>query len=125
MASRYAVPADRVASRTLDGEAVVINLDSGAYFGLNPPATTLWNLLEAGPRSDEALALGLAAAHGADPEEVAADVGHFLGDMERAGLLVRSDAEELTVGPLPDGPVYVAPVAERYETLDDLMLSGE
>ncbi len=125
MPSRYAVPADRVASRTLDGEAVVINLESGAYFGLNPPATTLWNLLEAGPRSAEALALGLATAHGAELEEVSADVRHFLGDLERAGLLVPSDADERSVDPLPGDQVYVAPVAERYETLDDLMLSGE
>jgi hypothetical protein len=125
MPTRYVVPAERVAARTLDGEAVVINLDSGTYFGLNQPGTSLWHLLEAGPRSAEALALALADAHGVDVEEVSVDVRHFLSALEREGLLMASDADELAVDALSGGAAYVAPVAERYDTLDDLMLSGE
>ena len=31
--------------RELDGEAVILNLDTGIYFGLNPTGTRIWNLL--------------------------------------------------------------------------------
>lgn len=34
-----------VVFRTLDGEAVLLNLQSGVYFGLNETGTTIWNIL--------------------------------------------------------------------------------
>lgn len=33
--------------RELDGEAVILQLDSGMYFGLDPVGTRLWQLLAA------------------------------------------------------------------------------
>jgi len=125
MPSRYAVPAERVASRTLDGEAVIINLESGVYFGLNVSATTLWGLLEAGPRAADGLSAGLADAHGADPDEVARDVRLFLEGLERDGLVESTDLEEVATGSVPGSGPYIAPIAERYDKLDELMLSGE
>jgi len=36
---------DDVLFRELDGEAVLLNLESGVYFGLNPVATRMWQLI--------------------------------------------------------------------------------
>jgi hypothetical protein len=33
--------------RELDGEAVILQLESGMYFGLDPIATRLWQLIDA------------------------------------------------------------------------------
>ena len=33
--------------RELDGEAVILQLDAGMYFGLDPVGTRLWQLIEA------------------------------------------------------------------------------
>jgi hypothetical protein len=109
----------------LDGEAVVINLDTGAYFGLNATASVLWGLLEAGPGSTESLAGALAAAHDHDLAEVTADVRFFLEGLERDGLIVTTDAPAGLPSSLPGAGPYLAPIAERYDTLDELMLSGE
>ena len=35
-----------VVSRELDGEAVILNLESGTYFGLDPVGTRIWALLQ-------------------------------------------------------------------------------
>jgi len=35
-----------VVSRELDGEAVILNLESGTYFGLDPVGTRIWSLLQ-------------------------------------------------------------------------------
>ncbi|HVC21060.1 MAG TPA: PqqD family protein [Vicinamibacterales bacterium] len=35
-------------SRELDGEMVLLNLDTGIYFGLDGTGTRIWNLLAAG-----------------------------------------------------------------------------
>lgn len=44
----FTIP-ETVIFRELDGEAVLLNLDSGQYFGLNAVGTRIWQLLaEAG-----------------------------------------------------------------------------
>jgi len=45
---RYRVFSDRVISKTMDDEAVIINLDTGMYYGLDGPAATVWELVSAG-----------------------------------------------------------------------------
>jgi Coenzyme PQQ synthesis protein D (PqqD) len=42
--SRIEIP-PRVLFRDLDGEAVLLQLDSGKYFGLNEMGTRIWELL--------------------------------------------------------------------------------
>jgi hypothetical protein len=37
---------DEAVFRELDGEAVILQLDSGMYFGLDPVGTRLWQLIE-------------------------------------------------------------------------------
>jgi hypothetical protein len=39
------VVAPDVVSRDLEGETVILNLDSGVYFGLDAVGTTIWNRL--------------------------------------------------------------------------------
>jgi hypothetical protein len=43
--SRVSVSEDAV-FRELDGEAVIVHLDSGMYYGLDPVGTRLWQLIE-------------------------------------------------------------------------------
>ena len=125
MSQCFVARPDGIASKVLDGEAVVIDLDTGVYFGLNTTGTVLWALLEAGPRSADDLAGGLAAAHGLGPDAVLADVRFFLDGLVRDGLVVATDAPATTTAAVPSQGPYLAPVAERYDKLDELMLSGE
>ncbi len=37
---------DGAVFRELDGEAVILNLDTGIYFGLNAVGTAIWQLVE-------------------------------------------------------------------------------
>jgi len=45
LASRVRVKED-IVFRDLDGEAVLLNLESGTYFGLDPVGTKIWALLQ-------------------------------------------------------------------------------
>ncbi len=42
---------DEVIFRELDGEAVILNLDTGIYFGLDAVGTRIWRLIEERSRS--------------------------------------------------------------------------
>lgn len=39
-------PADNVVFRELEGEAIILHLDSGTYFGLDVVGTSIWRRLE-------------------------------------------------------------------------------
>jgi hypothetical protein len=44
--SSRVVVSDATVVRELDGEAVLLNLDTGTYFGLNDVGTRMWRLME-------------------------------------------------------------------------------
>ena len=41
----HVVVADAVVSRELDNETVLLNLDTGIYFGLDPVGANIWRLI--------------------------------------------------------------------------------
>ncbi len=44
LASKISIPKD-VVFRDLDGEAILLNLETGKYYGLDQVGTRMWNLL--------------------------------------------------------------------------------
>jgi hypothetical protein len=78
-----------VVFRDLDGEAVILDLDSGTYFGLNAVGTRVWKLLEAGMGVD-LIVDALAAEYEADRAAIAADVARLLADLLGRRLIVET-----------------------------------
>ena len=62
-----------VVSRDLDGEAVILNLTTGFYFGLDPVGTAIWQALGRDPALSAALA-ALIAEYDVSPERGARDL---------------------------------------------------
>lgn len=83
------VPAPRVMSRELDGEAVLLDLASGRYFGLNPTGRRIWELLAPGT-SLESVLDRLEAEFEAPRAELEADLVMLVGRLEAAGLVLRA-----------------------------------
>ena len=123
----YRVDDQRVDSMQLDGEAVVLNLLSHGYFGLNTTGTAVWDLVKAHPgipAADVAAALRGNSADAAS--SLATDVTAFLEQMVGHDLLVECPVAETPAASavLGDRP-YVAPRLDAYGNLDTLILSGE
>ena len=68
----FDVPA-HVVVRELEGELVLLDLESGSYFGLNPVGARIWEHLSDGA--------SLAAAHTALLAEFEVEAGVLQGDM--------------------------------------------
>lgn len=83
--------ASHVAWQVVDGEAVIINVASGATIGLNPTATFIWTQLDG--RSQSELAAATASQFGVEPGRAAADVEEILGEWQRRSLIVDADGE--------------------------------
>ncbi|HEX9713096.1 MAG TPA: lasso peptide biosynthesis PqqD family chaperone [Actinomycetota bacterium] len=76
---------EEVLSRDIDGEAVLLDLRSGRYFGLNATGARMWALLKDGLEL-EAAAAGIVDEFDVDVEQARADVQAFVDSLVERGL---------------------------------------
>src|SRR5262245_3491533 len=79
-----------VVFRDLEGEAVILDLASGTYFGLNAVATRVWRLLDEG-RPFTAIVDAIAEEFDAVRGDVERDVAALLHDLQARRLIVPAD----------------------------------
>ena len=79
---------DEVIFRELDGEAVVLNLDTGIYFGLDAVGTRIWRLLEE-RKPLKAVLDTLIDEYEAPPDRLQRDLLAFVERLDDKGLVSR------------------------------------
>lgn len=89
--------ADQV-SCDLDGEAAILNLKSGTYYGLDPVGAFVWNQL-ASPQPVSAIVTSMLERYDVDPQRCERDLLALLAQLDQRGLLeirpsATSDADE-------------------------------
>lgn len=84
------IPSD-IAFRDIAGEAVVLNLSTGIYFGLDAVGTRIWHLL-AEHGSSEPVVNTLLAEYDVEEERLRRDIEALLQQLLDKGLVAR-DAE--------------------------------
>lgn len=82
---RVEIP-EGVLVRELQGESVLLNLESEAYFGLDEVGTRMWTALMA-HGSVEGAYEALLAEFDVEPARLRADLEAFLGTLADAGLI--------------------------------------
>ena len=86
----FSIP-EHVVSRKLDDEMVLLNLDSGEYFGLNDTGTRVWELLADG-RSREEVIDHLIEEFEVEGEVASGHVAALCGELLEAGFLAEGAA---------------------------------
>jgi Coenzyme PQQ synthesis protein D (PqqD) len=86
----YAAVAN-IASCELGGEAVILNLNTGIYYGLDAVGTQVWRLLQH-PRSLAELRDVITEEFDVSPDRCEADLHAFVGSLNSHGLLRPRDA---------------------------------
>jgi hypothetical protein len=89
-AQRATVP-DHVLMRDLDGEAVILDLNQGHYFGLDEVGTRMWTLVTTQP-SIEAACQVLLAEYDVDEPRLRQDLDELVCRLADQGLLHLGDA---------------------------------
>ena len=77
---------DDVVFRELDGEAVILNLDTGIYFGLNDVGTRVWSLLKE-HRSLRRVLEAMREEYDIPPEVLQTDLLRLVEQMQEKGLV--------------------------------------
>jgi len=75
----------------LGGEAVILDLEAGAYYGLNAVGTRIWNLIQA-PRSIAELRETLLSEFDVDADRCNRDLERLLQELETRRMIERVEA---------------------------------
>ena len=81
---------DGVLVRELQGESVLLNINTESYFGLDDVGTRMWGVLAASP-SVEAAYETLLSEYEVEPERLRADLRQFIDKLKELGLIKLSD----------------------------------
>jgi len=111
----------------MDGEVILIDLETGDYYSLRGAGADVWAILKQGAAA-EAIASEVQARYrdAATPEAIHADVYDVLGKLYEGGL-IRSASVDGT-GPAargakqPTDRPYEAPTLERYTDMQEYLL---
>jgi Coenzyme PQQ synthesis protein D (PqqD) len=118
------VNSGEVASKVIDGEAILINLSNGMYYSLAGIGALVWALLEAG-HADDRICAELEQRTGVDHATAVADLRRLLDELSAEGLIVAADASTAAavseVGDFPDVAAYTTPQLEKYSDMNDLL----
>jgi hypothetical protein len=74
----------------LQDELVMMDIQKGKYFSLNPVATQIWDLLEK-PLSLDELCNLLTVEYEVEPDQCREDVREYLAEMEKLGLILKAE----------------------------------
>jgi hypothetical protein len=81
---------DSVVCAELDDEAVLLNVETGIYFGLDAIGCQIWKFVEQGAGQDE-IVQHLLQEYEVEPQDLREDVAEFLTMLQQKGLVRLAD----------------------------------
>src|SRR5205823_10884878 len=114
---RFRVRSPRVMHETIEGEVILIALDTGTYYSLRETGADVWAGIEQGAAEGEILE-ALARRYDAAPEEMRPAVGALLAELRAEGLVEEAEGGPAGALELPEAGngsrPFSAPVLEKH-----------
>src|SRR6185503_4283480 len=125
---RFRVNTPMVTHETIDGEAVIINLDSGNYYSLVDAGSFIWELIEQGASMSELQNLVAQTYHG-NASDIDRGVQDLLVQLQQENLIVPVEgatAFDVTQLTQPtngrEKPSFNPPSLNKYSDMQELLL---
>jgi hypothetical protein len=126
---RFRVNTPTVTHETIDGEAVIINLDSGNYYSLVEVGSFIWSLVENGASVKDVQEQVLQSYQGA-PSEIDRGVQELLTQLQQENLIVplngAAEVSDLTAAAPANNhhekPSFNPPSLHKYSDMQELLL---
>jgi len=126
---RFRVNTPTVTHETIDGEAVIINLDSGNYYSLVEVGSFIWGLIEKGASASEVKNVILHTYQG-DAGDVDRGVQELLAQLQQENLIVPVDgageafdlAQAVPSSNGHEKPSFNPPLLHKYSDMQELLL---
>ena len=122
--ARFRVNNPAVIGESIDGELLIVNLETGAYFSARGSGELIWSLAATGLGMGE-IANTVAAAFSGDGAEIRAATLSFIENLVSEGLIVVAPAGDLRSGAVPptaEPLPFALPVLEKFTDMQELLL---
>lgn len=113
--SRYRAPGMDVVSEEFGDETIIIQLNSGTYYSLNPAATAVWRLACGGYTLEETI-----KACGGKTAAGNGDVAVVWGALVKAGLVRCAEPGADAPAPAPEVRLEARPRISEYADMQEL-----
>ena len=126
MTQLYRVNSQDIMHETIDGEVVIVNLDSGAYYAFDGSGEYIWDRLSESGASQEQLVSALEPRFTASVPTIRAGVEHFLAQLLEEALIVPTQdagAPAPADAAVDDRVEFVAPQLNKYTDMEALLLA--
>jgi hypothetical protein len=103
MIKTYLINTQKAIGETLEGEAIIINLETGSYYSMNPAGTALWNAIS-------------------NRQPITLDAP---GVLDFINLLVTEELilEDTRESPAPAVTITELPTLEKYDDMQEMLLA--
>lgn len=126
LAQRFRINKPSIVNELIDGEAVMINLDTGSYYSADKIGAVIWALLAAGASGAEIIA-DIGCRFEGGPAEIQQGVESFLDHLLKEKLVVPDAAVQpssvVDNAPPPVRVPFQNPKLDRYDDMQDLLLA--
>ncbi len=125
----FRVNAPRVAHQTLEGQTIIIDFESGAYFSVNETGTVIWQQIVQNA-SVNRIIQALEQSYVSEDDVIRHGVEQFLDELQRESLILPVDGAPSafdTASPMSSPnptaqSVFQAPSLDKYIDMQDLLL---
>ena len=126
---RFRVNTPTVTHETIDGEAVIINLDSGNYYSLVEVGAFIWSLVEKGASATELQNLVVQTYEG-NATDIDQGVQELLLQLQQENLIAPIEGAEAVIQmnqvPISENnqekPRFSPPLLHKYSDMQELLL---
>lgn len=119
--SNYELNGPGTVAETIDGEAVVINLERGVYFSIRGVGLAVWTDLLAGSSREDIVA-SLCIRHPTMAGQIPPDVSAFVDRLTNEDLIRLSNRSPHPPAAVAEQASYNVPSLEKYTDMEALLL---
>lgn len=129
MTVRFGVNSPNVIGETIQGEVIIIHMETGSYYSLRGAGAEIWTAIESESTHDEIVEM-LAGRHEGSRGEIESALAQLLAELRGEELVVAVNGERKgsVAAAMPAPPAkdnrepFVAPKLEKFTDMQDLIL---
>ncbi|MFA6055625.1 MAG: PqqD family peptide modification chaperone [Thermodesulfovibrionales bacterium] len=127
----FRINSSKVIHETIDGETVIVNLDSGNYYSLDKVGADIWECIVKNVPMHRIIET-IASQYTGEREEIEKAMYQFVDEMQQENLIAINESHgyvsEAHIGPedeteqMKERSIFATPVLHKYSDMQDLLL---
>lgn len=127
--THFRVNSPNVIHEIIDGEAVLVNLDSGSYYSIDSVGAVVWDYVEKG-LSRHQIVEAIASQYDGEQADIDQGIQQLFAQLQEEQLIVPTEAPSsnghafvtTSVSTGQNKPQFETPILHKYTDMEDLLL---